>query len=173
MNQIDNPATPPEDQELVITRVFDAPPDLVFKAWTEPERLRRWWGPKGFTLPFCTVDLRPGGAVHFCMRSPEGHDIWCKGIYQEIVEPERIVEIGFFSDAEGNRVSPTHYGFSPDWPEETLFTMTFEEQDGKTRLTLRQSGVPMVPEREGATVGWNQSFDRLSEFVASEAGERQ
>ncbi len=83
--------TIPSDRVLVITRVFDAPRDLVFKAWTEPERLMRWWGPKGFTTPFCKVDLRPGGVFHYCLRSPEGRDVWGKGVYREIVEPERII----------------------------------------------------------------------------------
>ncbi len=165
-----SPAQKPAERELVITRVFDAPRDLVFKAWTEPERLMRWWGPKGFTTPFCKIDLRPGGVIHFCMRSPDGHNIWCKGVYREIVEPERIVCTSFFSDEEGNLVQPTHYGLSADWPAETLFTVTFDEHEGKTELTLRQTGVPMIPERDGAVQGWNESFDRLAEYVANESG---
>jgi uncharacterized protein YndB with AHSA1/START domain len=75
-----NPAREPAEQGLVITRVLDAPRDLVFKAWTEPERVMRWWGPHGFTTLFCTIDLRPGGVFHHCMRSPEGQDFWSKGI---------------------------------------------------------------------------------------------
>ncbi|MGH8068203.1 MAG: SRPBCC domain-containing protein [Candidatus Entotheonellia bacterium] len=73
-------ATNAGERELVITRIFDAPRELVFKAWTEPERLMRWWGPNSFTTPFCTIDLRPGGVFHCCMRSPEGRDYWCKGV---------------------------------------------------------------------------------------------
>lgn len=157
------------EQELVITRVFDAPPSRVFTAWTDPEQMKRWWGPKGFMTPYCTIDLRPGGRIHFCMRSPEGQDIWCAGVYREIVEPERIVCTSFFSDEEGNLVPPTQYGLGPDWPEETVFVVTLEEDDGKTKLTLRQFEVPLIPEREGATVGWNQSFDRLAEELAKAA----
>ncbi len=155
------------ERELVITRIFDAPRELVFKAWTEPERLMRWWGPKGFTLPYCTIDLRPGGVIHFCMRSPEGHDIWCRGIYREVVAPERIVCTSFFSDEEGNLVQPEHYGMSPDWPAETLCTVTFDEHEGKTMLTLRQAGVPSIPERAGALQGWSESFDRLADDLAA------
>ncbi len=162
-------STPAAVRELVIERSFDAPRELVFKAWTEPERLMRWWGPKGFTTLNCTIDLRPGGVMHFCMRSPDGQDIWCKGVYQEIVAPERIVCTSCFSDAEGNLVQPTHYGLSADWPAETLMSVTFDEQDGKTKLTLRQAGVPMTPERSGAVQGWTESFDRLAAYVAAEA----
>jgi uncharacterized protein YndB with AHSA1/START domain len=119
------------DAELVITRVFDAPRELVFKAWTEPERLKRWWGPKGSTTPYCEIDLRPGGVMNHCMRSPDGRDIWGKGVFREIVVPERIVLTDSFADAEGNVVSPTHYGMSPEWPLEALLTVTFEEETGK------------------------------------------
>src|SRR5688572_22943410 len=108
-----------ESKELVLTRVFDAPRELVFQAWTEPEHLKRWWGPNGFTLPYCTVDLRPGGAIHFCMRSPDGFEIWSKGIYREIVPPERFVSTNYFSDEQGNKLTPGHYGM-PDWPTEML-----------------------------------------------------
>jgi uncharacterized protein YndB with AHSA1/START domain len=156
----------PTEREIVITRVFDAPRELVFRAWTEPEHLARWWGPIGFTLPYCTIDLRPGGVIHFCMRSPEGQDIWCQGVYREIVAPERIVCTSSFSDVEGNVVSPTHYGLGPDWPAETLITVTLDEHQGKTTLTMRQSGIPLIPESEGAQQGWNESFDRLAADLA-------
>ncbi len=151
------------EPELVIIRVFDAPRELVFRAWTEPEHLARWWGPNGFTTPFCKVDLRPGGAWHLCMRSPDGRDFWCKGIYREIVVPERIVTTDFFADEEGNLVPPTHYGMSADVPAEMLLTVTFTEQDGKTKLTVQQSLPLSLAKSIGAVEGWNQSFDRLAE----------
>ena len=83
----DDPNTESPEQELIITRVFDAPRELVFKAWTEPEHFVRWWGPKGYTTPSCTIDLRPGGVMHHCMRSPEGREVWTKGVFREIVVP--------------------------------------------------------------------------------------
>ncbi len=95
---------------------LDAPRDLVFKAWTEPERLMRWWAPKGWTTPFCKIDLRPGGVFHYCMRSPEGRDFWGKGVYREVVEPSLLVYTDSFSDEEGKLVEPAHYGLSPDHP---------------------------------------------------------
>ncbi|MGH8064289.1 MAG: SRPBCC domain-containing protein [Candidatus Entotheonellia bacterium] len=161
-----SPATEPTERMLVITRVFDAPPSVVFKAWTEPEHFMRWWGPKGFTTPFCKIDLRPGGIMHFCMRSPEGRDFWNKGVFREVVEPERIVSTDPFSDEEGNLVQPAHYGMSPDWPSETLLTVTFAEHDGKTKLTSQQTVIASVAERNGAQQGWTETLDRLAEYLA-------
>jgi len=103
------------------------------------------------------------------MRSPEGRDYWCKGVYREVVEPERIVCTDFFSDEESNLVQPAHYGMSPDWPTETLVTVTFAEHAGKTKLTLQQSVLESVAERSGAQQGWTESLDRLGEYVAARA----
>jgi uncharacterized protein YndB with AHSA1/START domain len=158
--------TEPVEQELVITRIFGASRELVFKAWTEPERLMRWWAPKGCTTPFCKVDLRVGGAFHYCIRLPEGRDIWGIGIYREIVEPERIVYTDAFADAEGSPVSPAHYGMSLSHPAETLVTVTFAEHGGKTRLTLRHSIPESVEERRGVQQGWTEMLDRLAEDLA-------
>jgi uncharacterized protein YndB with AHSA1/START domain len=166
-----SPATEPAEPVLVITRVFDAPPSVVFKAWTEPERLMRWWGPKGFATPFCKIDLRPGGVFHYCMRSPEGRDYWGKSVYREIVAPERIVFINSFSDEEGNPVRNPHM---PDWPLETLVTLTFAEHKGRTTLTI-QSVALSATESERKTFeagrdmvqqGWASSLDRLAEELA-------
>jgi uncharacterized protein YndB with AHSA1/START domain len=156
----------PAEQELVITRIFDAPRELVFKAWTEPERLMRWWAPKGCTTPFCKVDLRVGGAFHYCIRMPEGRDIWGIGVYREIVEPERIVYTDAFADAEGNVVPPTHYCMSLSHPPETLVTVTFAEHGGKTKLTLRHSIPDAVEERGATQQGWTEMLGRLSEELA-------
>jgi uncharacterized protein YndB with AHSA1/START domain len=161
------PADDSSDREIVITRVFDAPRELVFKAWTDPARLMRWWAPKGCTTPVCKVDLRPGGAFHYCMRLPEGREIWGMGTYREIVAPERIVYTDAFADAQGNRVPPTHYGMSASHPAETLVTVTLSEQDGKTKLTLRHTIPESVEEREGTQQGWNEMMDRLAEELAN------
>ena len=157
--------TSSSDVGLTITRVFDAPRELVFKAWTEPERFAQWWGPNGFTTPACTIDLRPGGKLHFCMRSPEGDDIWCGGEFREITPPSRLVWDDYFADEQGNRVSPSKYGLSPDFPEVQVITLTFEEQEGKTRMTMHQSVPSHLPEFEGAQQGWSESFDRLDAYL--------
>jgi len=154
------------ERDLVITRVLDAPRRLVFEAWTRPEHMMRWFGPKGFTTPFCTIDFRVGGAFRYCMRSPEGRDYWGIGIYREIAIPERIVYTDAFTDTEGNPVPPSHYGMSSSHPAETLVTLTFEEQDGKTKLTLRHGIPETVTERDGTQQGWNEVLDRLAEDLA-------
>lgn len=154
---------------LEITRLMDAPPPVVFKAWTDPEQMRRWWGPNGFTTPVCTIDLRPGGAWHLCMRSPEGQEYWCKGTYREIIEGERIVCTDSFSDESGAIVPPEEYGMSADWPTETLLTVTFAAQGGKTNLTLRHSVPHELIQASGAEQGWSESLDRLAEHVSKPA----
>lgn len=150
---------------LAMTRVFAAPRELVFKAWTEPERLKRWWGPRGYTVPYCEIDLCEGGVFLFCMRSPEGHDSWGRGVFREIVVPERIVFAMSFADAEGNVVPATHYGMSREWPLEALLTVAFEEEAGKTRVTLRYEGVPPGADGDGARQGWAEMLDGLAEYL--------
>jgi uncharacterized protein YndB with AHSA1/START domain len=149
-------------QELVITRVFDAPRELVWKAWIDPEHFKRWWGPKDYTCPFCEMDLRVGGKYLNCMRSPEGEDYWSTGVYREIIPIERIVFTDCFADEKGNIVPATHYGLSPDFPLEMLVTVTFEDHDGKTKMTLKHIGLPAGPDSDGAQQGWSESFDKLA-----------
>ena len=93
-----SPATASQDRELVITRVFNAPRDGVWKAFTDPERMKHWWGPKGFTVRVAKMDFRPGGVYYYCLQSPDGHDMWGKFVYREMVTPERIVLVNSFSD---------------------------------------------------------------------------
>jgi uncharacterized protein YndB with AHSA1/START domain len=119
--------------ELVITRIFDAPRELVWKAWTDPEHVKRWWGPKDFTAPVCKIDLREGGKYLYCMRSPEGQNYWSTGVYREIVAPERIVYAHSFADEKGNVVPATHYSMSVDFPLETQVTVTFDLHEGKVK----------------------------------------
>jgi len=150
---------------LTITRIFDAPRELVWKAWTESERFMRWWGPKGFTAPFCSIDFRVGGVYLACMRSPDGKDYWSTGVYREIVPMERIVCTDSFADEKGNVVPATHYGMSADFPLEMLVTITFEQQEGKTKMTLRHAGLPAGTMSDQTNVGWNESFDKLAESL--------
>lgn len=156
------------DIALVITRVFDAPRSRVFKAWTEPESLKRWWAPKGFTCPVANVDLRPGGGYLTCMRSPEGKDYWSKGVYREVIEPERIVSTDSFADENGNAVSPQEYGMSADWPAEATIEATFTDHDGKTEVTVRHSPIKPGDEREMCRQGWNECLDKLAGYLAEQ-----
>ncbi len=151
------PATKPSERELVVTRVFDAPRSLVFKAWTDPAHLERWQGaPRGFTVPSHEQDIRPGGGFRVCMRSPEGVDHWLQGVYREIVEPQRLVFTHAWRDANGKPGT------------ETLVTLTFTERGGKTELTLRQTGFTSVESRDGHKTGWTSTFDRLAEYLAEQ-----
>jgi uncharacterized protein YndB with AHSA1/START domain len=148
--------TEPAERLLVITRVFDAPRALVFKAWTEPEHLARWWGPRGYSLPSCQIDLRQGGSYRFQMRSPRGEIHWWHGIVREIVEPERIVWTCSVNNADGTSISA-----------ETLLTVTLEEYAGKTRLTLHQAIFESTAIRDAHSNGWKDAFGRLAEHLAS------
>jgi uncharacterized protein YndB with AHSA1/START domain len=154
-----------KDQELFITRIFGSPRESVWKAWTDPDLMKRWWGPKGFTSPYCKIDLRVDGKFLYCMRSPEGKDYWSTGICREDIPQEKIVFSDSFADESGNVVPATHYGMSADFPLEMLVTVTFEKIGEKTKLTLCHVGIPAGADRDGANVGWNQSLDKLAEAL--------
>jgi uncharacterized protein YndB with AHSA1/START domain len=137
----------PAQHELLITRIIDAPRSLVFKAWTTPEHLVRWWGPKNYTTPSFKMDFRPGGSYRACIRSPDGKEEWLTGVYRDIVEPERIV-FTFRWEEEGSR--------------ENLVTVTFADHNGKTRLNLHQAFFDSVEKRDSHHGGWSECLDRLA-----------
>lgn len=155
----------PAERELVITRILDAPRELLWKAWTDPEMIKKWWGPKNFTAPVIKVDLRVGGKYLYCMRSPEGQDFWSTGVYHEIVPMERIVCTDSFADEKGNVMPASHYGMAGDWPSELVVTVTFEDHDGKTKMTLKHVGLPAGTMSDLTSAGWNESFDRLADSL--------
>ncbi|MEN6610640.1 MAG: SRPBCC domain-containing protein [Methanoregulaceae archaeon] len=152
--------------EIVITRLFDAPREIAWSVWTEPELVMQWWGPKNFTAPSCKIDLRVGGSYLYCMRSPNGRDYWSTGVYREIAEPERIVCTASFADEKGNVVPATWYGMSADIPAEMLQTVTFEVLAGRTRITLRHTGLPAGEMSDLAKAGWNESLDKYAGVLA-------
>ena len=155
------------NREIVTSRVFDAPRELVFKAWTNPEMMSKWWGPKSFTAPTIKMDLRVGGKYLFCMRSPEGRDYWTTGVYKEINPPERLVCTDNFADENGNIVPASAYGFDGEWPELSIITVTFENlDDNKTKMTLRHEGLPTGEHGEMAKAGWTTTLEKLEESLA-------
>jgi len=159
-------ATKTCEDEIVITRFFDAPRELAWRAWTEPELVREWLGPKNYTSPSVTNDLRVGGKYLYCMRSPEGRNIWSTGVYREIVRPERIVSTDSFADEKGNVVPATYYGMSSHFPTELLLTVTFDVQATRTKLTLRHTGIPPGDISDATRAGWNESLDKYAGVLA-------
>jgi uncharacterized protein YndB with AHSA1/START domain len=164
MREKSGTATAPQTETVEITRTFRAPRELVWKAWTDREQFKRWWGPKEFTCPVCRIDLRVNGTYLNCMRSPDGTEYWSTGIYREIIPEERIVCTDSFADNEGNVVPATYYGMSEDFPLEMLITATFTEDDAKTTLTLKHEGLP-AESVEDTRAGWSESFDKLAAFL--------
>jgi uncharacterized protein YndB with AHSA1/START domain len=153
-------------QDLVIERVFDAPRERLWKAWTDPEEVKKWWGPKGFTAPSIQTDLRVGGTNLWAMESPDGQVYWSTGTYREIVPLERIVITDSFADENGNVVPATHYGMPDDFPLEMEITITFEDAgEGRTKLTIRHAGMPATEVGQQAEGGWNESLDKLAAVV--------
>lgn len=155
-----------KDRQVCITRVFDAPCEFVFQAWSNAEHLARWFAPNGCTVQFHGLDFRPGGTFHSCIRSPQGHECWCVGEYLEIDAPFRLAFTMAIANAQGERVAPASVGMNPEWPAETLVTVTFKDIDGKTELTLQQAVNEALAKRTGAHPSWLQMFDRLDADLA-------
>lgn len=151
-----------------IERMFDAPRELVFAAWTQPEQLVQWYAPRGCTIEVVKLDARPGGRFHWCIHNPSFGDCWCVGVYKEIVRPERIVYTLATADRAGNPIEPVQAGHDPHWPRETLVTVTFAAVRGATRLTLEQNVLESLAKQTGAHPSWLQMLDRLGELVTME-----
>jgi uncharacterized protein YndB with AHSA1/START domain len=147
----------------VITRTFAAPRERVFAAWTEPEQFSRWFGPRDCTVLVRAMDVRPGGALHFCHRFP-GEDVWVAGVYREVDAPRRLVIATHFSDPAGGRVERA--GF-PLGMREAVMTVTFTEREGGTEVVVRHAGL-VADQGEGQ--GWTETLDRLGEHVAAAPG---
>jgi len=147
------------NRELVITRTFDAPREIVFKMWTDPNHMAQWWGPNGFTNPVCELDVRPGGAIRIDMRDSDGTVYPMTGTFREIVRPERLVFTAEALDQSGTAVL------------EVLNTVIFEEKNGKTTLTLQARVTKVAGEGvsylEGMEAGWTQSLERLASHLKS------
>ena len=141
-------------RDIVITRTFDAPRDIVFRAWTDPEQMRQWWGPKEFTGTASEIDLRPGGAWRACMRPPDGVDHWTRGVFHVIDAPARLV-----------------MSFAWDTPDafETLITLNFEGEGDKTTMTFHQGIFETPGSHNGHREGWEETFEKLAAFVANTA----
>jgi uncharacterized protein YndB with AHSA1/START domain len=148
------------EQEFVVERQFSAPRTLMFQVFTQPEHLKRWWAPQPYTMPICTIDLRPGGIWHYSMRSPEGQDHWARSVYKEIVPPEKLVYTSTFADEHANPIEgmPEH-----------LTTVIFTEEADKTQVSARvqfaSAAALSVAVDMGMVQGMNMTWDSLVGYV--------
>lgn len=155
-----DPATEGADREIVISRVFDAPRELVWEAWANPEHVAQWWGPDGFTTTITKMDFRVGGRFRLAMCAPDGNSYPCVGLFREIVELERIV-----FDSAADESHPCGAGLPP----RSVVTVSFTEQGGKTRLTLHTRFESVARKdaanQAGYSVSWGQALERLAGFL--------
>jgi uncharacterized protein YndB with AHSA1/START domain len=158
--------------DFVISRVLDAPRELVWKALTEAERMKQWWGPKGFTVIHSKMDLRVGGTYHYGMKAPDGTPMWGKFVFREIAAPERMVFVMSFSDEAGGI---TRHPLHMSWPLQMLATFTFEElPGGKTRFTVRSAAYNASAEEQhtfdthhdSMRMGWGGTLEQLAAYLA-------
>ena len=158
-------------EPFVIEREFAAPRELVWKAWTERDRLLQWFGPKGATMKTANLDFRPGGIFHYCLAMPDGKELWGKFDYREIIAPEKMLWVNSFSDKDGGL---TRHPFSNQWPLQLLSQATFTERGGKTTVTIKWLPLDATDEerrafeaaRAGMNQGWGGTFDQLAEYLA-------
>ena len=158
-------------KDFVISRVFEAPRDLLWKCFTDPEHMKQWWGPKGVKVVKSKMDLRPGGTYHYGMQTPDGKVMWGRMVYREIVPREKLVFINSFSDESGG---VTRHPLAPTWPLEMMSVFTFEDQsDGKTKFTVRWSPHEATAEEQAAfdaghasmTGGWSGTLEQLEAYL--------
>ncbi len=160
-------STASEVERMVVTRVFDAPRELVWKAWTEPKYVMQWWGPEGFTAPVCQMDFRVGGKSLCCMKSPDGQEFWNAIEYHEIVPHEKIVSSMYFADSEGNKIEPALLGIEHEAIEGAFDVTLFEDLgDGRTKLTYIGNEPMDSARNSGQLEGWNQILDKVAAVVS-------
>ena len=154
-------------ERMVVTRVFDAPRELIWKAWTEPTYVMQWWGPKGFTAPVCRMDFRVGGESLFCMKAPDGQEFWNAIEYHEIVPHEKIVSLMYFSDPDGNKVEPAELGIEHEAIDGAYDVTLFEDLgNGRTKLTQIGNESMESANDSGQLEGWNQILDKVDAVIA-------
>ena len=156
---------------VVIERTFDAPTDLIWRMWTEPEHFKAWYGPNGAAIPVAKMDVRVGGRRLVCMtvQTPAGQmDMWFTGEYREVVTNKRLVFTESMADEDGNVVSPLNMGMPEGHPDTTEVTVVLEDVAGRTRMVLTHAGIPA--DSPGA-VGWTMAFDKLAAYVEAQSAQ--
>jgi uncharacterized protein YndB with AHSA1/START domain len=153
--------------EIMITRVFEAPIELVWDAWTKPEHLSKWWGPKHYSSPDPKIDLKVGGSLLWAMQAEDGKRHFTGGVFREIDPPSKLICDTWFADQAGKKIRPAEIGFPGDWDGETTIAVELEDLGGRTRMTVHQSGIP--EEMKGMNrAGWGTSLEKLAESVTDE-----
>jgi uncharacterized protein YndB with AHSA1/START domain len=158
-----------QKEDLVVKRIIDAPVELVWKAWTDPEHVKRWWGPKDYISPTCKVDLRVGGKYVFCMRAPAnqgGQDMYTAGVYKDIVPLKRLEFTQGLSDKDGNRVDPALVGMPADFPKEIRTVIVFTPKGNMTELTITEFDWPVSQMMVYSYAGMHQTLDKLGDSLA-------
>lgn len=156
-------------EDLIITRIIDAPIELVWKAWTDPKHVARWWGPKYYTSPNCRIDLREGGKYVFCMRAPQdqgGQDSYTAGVYKKIVPMERLEFTQSLADKDGNPIDPAQAGMPPDFPKEIRTQVLFRAKGQMTELVITEYDWPVSQMSVYSYAGMQQSIDKLAVSLA-------
>ena len=160
------------NSDFVISQAFELPREEVWRAWTEAERLKEWFGPRGYTMLTTQLDLRPGGVFHYAMRSPEGQEMWGKWVFEEVERPQRLVFVSSFSDASGGMV---RHPMLPEWPLEVRGELRLAERDGRTIATLSSRPVRATPQEEALFKsshpmmegGWKGTLEQLGAYLAA------
>jgi uncharacterized protein YndB with AHSA1/START domain len=154
--------------DIVVTRIVDAPLELVWQSWTNPEHVKRWWGPKDYTSPYAKIDLRVGGKYTFGMRAPEeqgGQDSFTTGVYSKIVPMQMLEFTQGLSDKDGNPIDPTSIGMPPDFPRDMRITVTFKAKGSMTELVITEYGWTPGQMMVYSFAGMHQSIDKLAEVL--------
>ena len=149
---------------ITIEHIFNLPVSTVWKAFTNEEYFKKWWGPKGFTCPSSKLEPKVGGTYLNCMRGPDGKDFWSTGTVKEFIPEKKLVITDSFADEKGNKIPAAEYGMPGEWPLESLITVKMEEFNGATKLNLHHEGIP--PEMHDECIrGWSESLDKLEQNI--------
>lgn len=157
----------PGEKELLITHLFDTSPDMVYRAWTDPEQLKHWYAPDGCTIEFKSIDVQPGGRFHSCIHDPIHGECWITGTYLEVSAPKKLVFTMVLSDENGRNTSAAQAGKPEDWPEEIITTVTFEPVAGQTKTTIHQTVSEEEAKKTGAYQSWIKMFNILNRLLIS------
>ena len=151
--------------EVFIEEIFNASIEKIFEAWTDPEKLMKWYAPDGCTIHFKKIEIEKGGKYHSCISNPQYGDCWCIGEYKEVIPHSKIIFTMINADENGNPVNPVEIGMDSDWPGETLVTVTLSEENGKTKLQLHQTVSQELAQKTGAYPSWLQMLNNMQTLI--------